>query len=125
MLGYHISVYKQTDEGASPATAESPEGMRLAVWQTGVGGLDWLAELEKAGKAIFLGGNGYPTRFTATAEHLMPEIISVTQGVGSAWLLGESDIVTEKWEGKDTVNRDAVAACRLDEWLLVEGWDLS
>jgi hypothetical protein len=125
MLGYHISVYRQRDEGASPATAATPEGPRVAVWQTGIGGLNWLVDLEKAGKAIFLGGNGYPCRYTATAGHLMPEIIDVTRGVQGPWLLGEHDIVTEKWEGKNVVDRDALAACRSDEWLLVEGWDLS
>jgi hypothetical protein len=125
MLGYQVSIYRQRDEGASPATAESLEGTRVAVWQTGIGGLDWLVELEKAGKAIFLGGSGYPCRFTATTEHLMQEIIAAAEGVQKPWLLGESEFVTEKWDGKNVIDRDAVAACRPDEWLLVEGWDLS
>jgi hypothetical protein len=60
MLGWHVSVYRQKDGGSSPATFPTPEGTRLAVWQTGIGGLDWLDELVKAGKAIDLGGNGYP-----------------------------------------------------------------
>jgi hypothetical protein len=125
MLGYQVSIYRQRDEGASPATAGSPEDARVAVWQTGIGGLDWLVELEKAGKAIFLGGDGYPCRFTATTEHLRPEITAAAEGVQKTWLLGEAEIVTEKWEGKNVIDRDAVAACRPDEWLLVEGWDLS
>jgi hypothetical protein len=33
MLGWHASVYRQPDGGHSPATFESPEGERLAVWQ--------------------------------------------------------------------------------------------
>ena len=32
--------------------------------QTGDGGLDWLCDLAKAGKAINLGGDGYPNTFT-------------------------------------------------------------
>ena len=68
MLGWNIGVFKQRDDGASPATAESQHGTRLAVWQTGLGGRDWLEELVRAGKAINLGGNGYPCRYTATAE---------------------------------------------------------
>jgi len=48
MLGWHISVYRQRDGGLSPATAESPEGTRLAVWQRDVDGLDWLREYVKA-----------------------------------------------------------------------------
>jgi hypothetical protein len=45
MLGWHISVFRQTDGGSSPATADSKEGGRLAVWQTDVDGLKWLDEL--------------------------------------------------------------------------------
>ncbi len=39
MLAWHISVYRQTNDGTSPATTESAHGARLAVWQTGVDGL--------------------------------------------------------------------------------------
>ena len=58
MLGWHISVYKQKNGGISPATALTPKGPHLAVWQTGLDGLDWLDELVNAGKAINLGENG-------------------------------------------------------------------
>ena len=74
MLGWHISIYRQADGGASPATTESIRSTRLAVWQTGLGGLDWVQELVQAGKAIDLGGNGYPCRYTAAAENLIPRI---------------------------------------------------
>ena len=74
MLGFHMSVYRQTDEGVAPATFDSPEGPRLAVWQTDAWGLDWLNDLVKAGRAI---------------------------------------------------DSAVVAACRPDEWLLVQAWDES
>ena len=60
MLGWHISVFRQADDGSSPAKAGSEEGVRLAVWQTGLEGLQWLDALVEAGHAIDLGGNGYP-----------------------------------------------------------------
>jgi hypothetical protein len=125
MLGWHISIYRQTDEGASPATAESATGKRLAVWQTGLGGLDWIDELAKQGKAIDLGGNGYPLRYTATAEHLIPRIIDNPPKALSTWMCGESDVLTEKWEEKTVVDRAAAADCDPNEWLLVEAWDES
>jgi Integrase core domain len=56
MLGWHISVYRKMDARASPAMTESSEGVLLAVWR-----IDWLDELVKAGKAIDLGGKGYPS----------------------------------------------------------------
>ena len=76
MLGWHISVFRQTDGGSSPATPDSKEGVRLAVWQTDVDGLKWLEELAKKGQAIELGGNGYPNYFTAQARFIVPRIVS-------------------------------------------------
>jgi len=125
MIGWHISIYRLRDEGTSPATAKSLEGKRLAVWQTGHGGLDWISDLVKEGKAIDLGGNGYPWRFTATAEHLMPRIVDSPPEANSTWIYEVSDVLTEKWEGKTVIDRAAVAECRPDEWLLVEAWDES
>jgi hypothetical protein len=126
MLGWHISVYRQKDGGASPGTALTPKGTRLAVWQTGLWGLDWLDELVKAGKAINLGENsGYPCRYTATAECLIPRIIDTPPRARARWALGPEDIVNEKWEGKTVVDRDGLAGCPAKEWLLVEAWDES
>lgn len=125
MLGWHISIYRQRDGGSSPASAESPEGTRLAVWQTGLGGLDWLDELVIAGKAIDLGGKGYPCRYSATAENLIPHIIDEPPHANRVWVSGKDDILTNKWEGKTVIDREVIAACRPDEWLLVEAWDES
>jgi hypothetical protein len=125
MLGWHISVFKQRNDGASAATWESEPGSRLAVWQTSLGGLDWLEELVKAGKAISLGGSGYPCRYTATAEHVIPRIIETPPGARTVWVSGAGDIITDKWEGKTVVDSEAAAQCRPDEWLLVEAWDES
>jgi hypothetical protein len=125
MLGWHISIYRQTNGGALPATMESTEGTRLAVWQTGLGGLDWLDELVKAGRAIYLGGNGYPLRYTATAEHLIPRVVEEPPGAHRVWVYDPHDILTEKWEGKTVIDRNAAAACHPEEWLLVEAWDES
>lgn len=125
MLGWHISIYRQADGGASPATAESVVGTRLAVWQTGHGGLDWIQALVARGAAIDLGGNGYPWRFTSSAEHLIPRIANVPPLARQAWAYGEHDLLTEKWEGKTVIDRAALAGCRPDEWLLVEAWDES
>jgi hypothetical protein len=124
MLGWHVSVYKQKEGGDLPATAASPEGTRLAVWQTGLNGLDWLDELVKTGKAIHLGGNGYPRRYTATAEYIVPRIEQPPLA-RTDWSYAAGDILTGKWAGKTVVDLVAAAECHLDEWLLVEAWDES
>ena len=125
MLGWCISVHRQEDGGASPATAESSRGARLAIWQAGLGGRDWLDELAKTGKAIDLGGNGYPYRYTATAEHLLKPVTEGPPGAHTSWLFGPYNILMDNWEGKTVIDHAAVAQCRPDEWLLVTAWDES
>jgi hypothetical protein len=90
-----------------------------------LGGLDWLNELVKAGKAIDLGGDGYPCRYTAIAEYLIPRIADMPPGARANWLREASDVITDQWEGKTVVDGAAVSQCRPDEWLLVEAWDES
>ena len=125
MLGWNISVYRQDGDGSSPATAESVAGVRLAVWQTELEGLNWIEELVKAGKVISLGGDGYPCRYTATAENLISQIIDEPPMAKGVWACGENDIITEQWEGQTEINRTIAAACQPDEWLLIEAWDES
>jgi hypothetical protein len=127
MLGWHVSVYRQPDGASSPATFESREGARLAVWQTDVGGLDWLIELAKQGKAIDLGGNGYPSRFTARAEILVPHLLGGTFSANETWLIGEGSYIADAkaWVGKTEIDQEGAQQCRPDEWLLVEVWDES
>ena len=125
MLGWHISVYRQKDGGKSPAHFDSAEGARLAVWQSGLGGLDWIQREVEAKRAIALGGNGYPVRYTATAKTLLPQILDSPPAAREQWLLEDGDVITEKWEGKTAVDRDAAAQCAPEEWLLVEAWDES
>jgi hypothetical protein len=125
MLGWHVSVYRQKDGGRSPATAKSEEGTRLAVWQADVGGLKWIHELVKAGKAIDLLGNGYPNRYTAVAENLIPHISATPPLAREHWLLEAGDIVTDQWVGKTVTDPIEITQCRPDEWLLIEAWDES
>jgi hypothetical protein len=125
MLGWHITVYRQAEGGASPATSRSMTGARLAVWQTGVGGVRWLDELVKAGKAIDLGGDGYPSQYTAPARELLPRISVNPPLAREPWLSDPGDTLSEKWEGKTVIDADEIAACLPDEWLTVEAWDES
>ena len=81
MVGWHISIYRQTDEGASPATALSPEGLRLAVWRAGPGALDWLDQLVNEGKAINLGGDGYPSLDGSSSGHSRSHALLRAYGV--------------------------------------------
>lgn len=125
MLGWNIGVYRQNDGGASPAKFPTPYGTRIAIWQAGLGGLDWLVKLVETGKAIDLGGNGYPNRYTASAENLIPEFIDSPPDVNENWVCGPDDIIGAGWEGKTVIDKAEVSLCRPGEWLLVVAWDES
>lgn len=125
MLGWHITVYRQADGGDSPAKTQSAKGARIAVWQTGLYGLEWLDELVKTGKAISLGGNGYPLWFTAPAGSLLPVVLDKPPWAHDVWMCDPGDIITDKWVGKTVVDRAAAAQCQPDEWLFVVAWDES
>jgi hypothetical protein len=105
MIGWHISTYRKTDDGTSPAEFETPKGARLTVWQTSWGGLEWIDELVMQGKAIDLGGNGYPMRYTAQAKYLTGRVLVGPPDANETWVRGPEDIVTEKWAGKTVVDR--------------------
>ena len=122
MAGWHISVYRQQNGGESPAPFKEPTGERIAVWQSGLWGLGWINELVKRGDAIDLGGNGYPSRYTATAEKLIPVITSGPPEARERWAADAGDVLTEKWDGATAIGG---VKCRPDEWLLIEAWDES
>ncbi len=125
MLGWHVSVYRQLNDGASPASFGASHGSRLAVWQTGVSGLDWIDGLVKAGKAIALGGNGYPLEYTATAAALMEALRAGPPGAKHAWTSGPGDVILPGWEGTTVKDSGTMDGCRPDEWLLIQAWDES
>jgi hypothetical protein len=125
MDGWHISVFRQKDGGAQAATFESQQGPRIAVWQAKLLGLNWLNELVKDGKARFLGGDGYPMRYTATAAGLLPRILDGPPMAREVWISGAGDILTDKWVGRTLIDHDEASKCAGDEWLLVVAWDES
>ncbi len=124
-LGWHISVYQQQNDSSTPAVFGATHGTRLAVWQTGISGLDWLDELVKQQHAIALGGNGYPLEYTAMATHILPKLRDDPPEAKAVWSTDEGDILTPQWLGKTTKDIPAMDACRPDEWLIIQAWDES
>ena len=124
-LGWHISVYRQQNDGSSPATFNAELGACLAVWQTGSDGLRWIDDLVKQQKAIDLGGDGYPLEYTAMATHLIPRLRDNPPEANAIWSRDAGDILTPQWLGKTTKYQAAMDACRPDEWLKIQAWDES
>lgn len=96
MLGWMIAVYRQADDRNTPATTKCPQGPRLAIWQTGLHGTQWLDELKDAGHARFLAFNGgYPLEYTARAKHLLPRILAgdCPPLANPVWKMGVEDVL--------------------------------
>ena len=72
-----------------------------------------------------LGGDGYPRRYTATAEHIIPRIIDDPPEALPIWACDEGDLITEKWEGETVIDIEIAKQCHPNEWLVVEAWDES
>lgn len=124
-LGWNIAVYRQETDGMRPATLEAAFGSRLAVWQTGLNGLDWLKRLAAEQLAIDLGGNGYPCRYTARARAITPLLQSDPPLANRIWIQDAGDVVLAGWPGKTIQDIAAIEACSPDEWLIIEAWDES
>ena len=65
MLGWDVLVYRPRAD----ASVDRPwDASTLARWSTGLSGLRWLEQLVDAGKAEYLGGDGYPCAWRVPAR---------------------------------------------------------
>lgn len=128
VMGWHVSVSRQTRRRHRPAANNDPQGVRLAVWQARVEGLDWLEELVGSGDAVHVADNGgYPVRYTVRAGAAIPRILDGPPDARTSWAIEPTDIIidADRWPGRTMVDHRAIEACQPDEWLQVEAWDES
>ena len=125
MLGWHVSVCKQSQGGDKPPEFATPVGARLAVWQTNWMGLDWLHKLVEQSRALDLGGNGYPNRFTAPARTIGPVLLDGPPHANLRWVSDADDITGPDWEGRTTLDHEAIRRCDPAHWLVIVSWDES
>jgi hypothetical protein len=113
MLGWQVYVKQEPDT-------------LIASWRIGMGGLDWLDSLVKQGLAQDLGGNGYPCKYSAKAEIILPKIISSPPINENAKVtLGDDYILDTKDSWDIKMNQDQIKNCQPSEILTIEAWDLS
>jgi len=122
-LGWHVSVYRQPSGGARPAAFGDAPGPRLAAWHTGLGGLDWLKALVQDGRALALGGDGYPAEFAVRAGDAIPTLLAGAPLARIGAIAGAGDTLAP--DGRTVLASDVIGACRPDEWLIVQAWDES
>ncbi len=115
MLGWHISVYREapTDQN------------RIAVWQTGLAGLDWIDALIASGSGRQTSAGGYPNRYTLAARDVVPVLLQGPPEARERWITEPGAVQNDKWIGRTLIDREAAATCPPDELLLIVAWDES
>jgi hypothetical protein len=75
--------------------------------------------------ALFLGGNGYPFRYTAKAGVIIPVISDQVPPSESPVVIGEDYVQPKDWGGRLLFKPEVVALCSPDEVLMIQAWDQS
>lgn len=119
MSGWWTIISTDTPEQMADMTQVNKAAF-LATWEAGLSGAGWIAQLCHDGKATQLSSNGFPNRYTASAD----VIVSLLQaGIAEA---REGEFPQDKltaWPGTITMHGQRIAACAPGQLLTVELWD--
>ena len=138
MLGFHFSLYRIVGEAPRDVEALASRsdkqsvidslqlGERIAVWQTGPGGTDWVRELVAQGRAYGDLGTGYPGLFFARAGDVLETIVNGPPAARLHWQHDPGDIIDrDLWAGRTVINEEAADGRDPTEWLVLVVWDES
>lgn len=121
MVGWWITVFQLTPEEIDAATAPgSRRPFILATWESGLGGIEWLEQLVRAGQARQLLDEGYPCRFVAAARDVLPLLAS-----GAPPFHGGAQRMSGDWLRDVELHSERIAACPPDQVLTIDAWDRS
>lgn len=129
MLGYWVVVSTQTPEERDAIIDRKKSA--LAEWETGVSGIRWLEKLVEESKATKLRGDGYPNRYTSTADIVLPLITgdAIKPADDGIWVFGidegEEYAQPPGWMGKANLRPESIRNCPTAAALTIDAWDQS
>jgi hypothetical protein len=97
----------------------------IAAWEVGLSGTDWLDALTQEGKAINLGGNGYPNRWAASVAGLRPVLEKGIPTGKAKLVVSDDDLEQFTLPVYKKFHRDLLANLPPEEMLDIEAWDQS
>lgn len=119
------------EPGAKVVLGDDVLGGRLAVWQAGPYGLNWITEAAaREGGVIRKFECGYPHRYLARAADVLPTIrdrvpYKAPMYEHPSWAVPEGSVLLPGYVGKTTIDDKSIDECSADEWLYIEVWDES
>ena len=118
MAGWNITIAQRTPEELDAAPGSHKDGL-LAIWEAGLGGIEWLEHLADKGEAQRLSDDGFPCRYVAAARDVLPFLASGTPPFhGVQQMSGD-------WLRNVTLHHGRIAACPPDQLLTIDAWDRS
>lgn len=122
MLGWYFCIYAQSDMLTNQSAANTP---KLASWEAGIGGTEWLNDLVKLGQATENGGNGYPLRFSVSAGVLLSVLKVGLPKHDGILVIGDDYVLPSGWTGNAQIDFERLRRIDPNELLLVDAWDQS
>ena len=122
MLGWYFVIYPQR---VLVAGLKLEDSVRLATWETGLGGTKWIAQLCTLGQAVDLGGNGYPNRYVIPAGTLARVLQQGVPSHTSPPVIGDDYYLPPNWTGEATIDIERLKSLPPEVLLAVEAWDQS
>lgn len=120
MSGFLVIISTQTPEQRDAGPDAESE---LARWETDAGGLRWIDQLVPQGKAKQLLFAGYPLRFTAAAQDVLPLIASGPPPYEGLLRQRGNVMTKEGWNGPATMDQAKMAGCPPEQILTIDAWD--
>lgn len=97
----------------------------IAAWEASIGGTDWLDRLVDEGKAQQQTFNGYPNRFEAGADDVLPLIRTGPPDHEGPLIIGDDYVSIGGWARKFRFHEGEARKCGPKEPLIIDAWDQS